>query len=144
MTPNPAPEQVKSINRSHKSGDTLSFCLHAIQQNKRFENQLIKSKKSTIMAASSELKPSIPYRQIRALYDDETITVYQAYCSSIALAAVEHQKLNASPDFKLGRMTWIKPSWCWMMFVLNSRSPALSHIHLPYSPVNLNPPSRRP
>ncbi|KAN0096675.1 protein of unknown function (DUF4291) domain containing protein [Hyaloscypha variabilis] len=70
------------------------------------------------MATSPEHSPkhTIPYRQIRALYDEETITVYQAYSSSIALAAVEHQKLNASPDFKLGRMTWIKPSWCWMMY----------------------------
>jgi hypothetical protein len=56
-----------------------------------------------------------PYRQIRALYDDKTITVYQAYNSSIASAAVEHQKLNASPLF-IPRMTWIKPSWNWMMY----------------------------
>jgi hypothetical protein len=68
------------------------------------------------MVVSPEPKASIPYRQIRAIYDDETITVYQAYSPSIATTAVEHQKLNASPDFKLGRMTWIKPSWCWMMY----------------------------
>jgi hypothetical protein len=80
---------------------------------------LSNSKKSQTMATSPEHSPkhTIPYRQIRALYDEETITVYQAYSSSIALAAVEHQKLNASPDFKLGRMTWIKPSWCWMMCI---------------------------
>ncbi|CEI64244.1 hypothetical protein FVEN_g9082 [Fusarium venenatum] len=59
---------------------------------------------------------SIPYRQIRAHYNDTTITVYQAYKESIAKAAVENQKLNASPDFKPGRMTWIKPSWAWMMY----------------------------
>ncbi|KAL4730541.1 hypothetical protein ACLX1H_002577 [Fusarium chlamydosporum] len=59
---------------------------------------------------------SIPYRQIRAQYNDTTITVYQAYKESIARAAVETQKLNASPDFKPGRMTWIKPSWAWMMY----------------------------
>ena len=58
----------------------------------------------------------IPYRQIRAHYDDETITVYQAYSDTIGKAAVTAQKLNASPEFKLGRMTWIKPSWCWMMY----------------------------
>lgn len=57
-----------------------------------------------------------PYRQIRAQYDQDTITVYQAYQTSIAEAAVKHQKLNASPDFKPGRMTWIKPSWSWMMY----------------------------
>ncbi|KAK5990742.1 hypothetical protein PT974_09012 [Cladobotryum mycophilum] len=58
----------------------------------------------------------VPYRQIRAHYDDEFITVYQAYKDSIADAAVKAQKLNASPDFRPGRMTWIKPSWCWMMY----------------------------
>jgi len=68
------------------------------------------------MASSTAPRPTVPYRQIRAVFDDETITVYQAYSASIAVAAVEQQKLNASPDFKLGRMTWIKPSWCWMMY----------------------------
>jgi hypothetical protein len=70
------------------------------------------------MATSTqpEANQPIPYHQIRALHDSETITVYQAYSEPIALAAVTHQKLNASPDFKMGRMTWIKPSWCWMMY----------------------------
>ncbi|KAF5603694.1 atp-dependent rna helicase dhx8 [Fusarium subglutinans] len=58
----------------------------------------------------------VPYRQVRAYYNDTTITVYQAYKESIAKAAVDAQKLNASPDFKPGRMTWIKPSWTWMMY----------------------------
>ncbi|KAF8861729.1 hypothetical protein BDZ45DRAFT_739894 [Acephala macrosclerotiorum] len=56
------------------------------------------------------------YRQIRAKYDDKTITVYQAYSESIATAAVANQKLSASPDFSYNRMTWIKPSFCWMMY----------------------------
>ncbi|KAJ1562801.1 hypothetical protein HK405_007532 [Cladochytrium tenue] len=59
---------------------------------------------------------NLPHRQIRALFDDETVTVYQAYSDSIALAAVATQRLNASPDFKMSRTTWIKPSWCWMMY----------------------------
>lgn len=57
-----------------------------------------------------------PYRQIRAHYTPSTITVYQAYNSAIASAAVEHQKLDASPKFSTTRMTWIKPSWAWMMY----------------------------
>lgn len=57
-----------------------------------------------------------PQRQIRASYDESTIVVYQAYKSSIADSAVKEQKLNASPDFKAVRMTWIKPSWGWMMY----------------------------
>ncbi|KAK1691022.1 hypothetical protein BDP55DRAFT_690759 [Colletotrichum godetiae] len=61
-------------------------------------------------------EPSTPYRQIRAHFDDETITVYQAYNSAIAKAAVKAQKLDASPNFKLTRMTWVKPSWSWMLY----------------------------
>ncbi|KAH7274175.1 hypothetical protein NW759_009397 [Fusarium solani] len=66
--------------------------------------------------ASTSPDTSVPYHQIRAHYDDETITVYQAYKESIARDAVAAQKLNASPDFKPGRMTWVKPSWAWMMY----------------------------
>ncbi|KAK0661470.1 hypothetical protein DIS24_g2680 [Lasiodiplodia hormozganensis] len=57
-----------------------------------------------------------PLRQIRAVYDDKTITVYQAYSPVIADAAVATQHLATSSAFKPRRMTWIKPSWCWMMY----------------------------
>ncbi|KAH7139460.1 hypothetical protein B0J11DRAFT_516853 [Dendryphion nanum] len=57
-----------------------------------------------------------PYRQIRASYDESTITVYQAYSETIASAAIKHQKLDASPAFSLTRMTWIKPSWAWVLY----------------------------
>ncbi|KAF2678417.1 hypothetical protein K458DRAFT_423113 [Lentithecium fluviatile CBS 122367] len=57
-----------------------------------------------------------PFRQIRAEYDATTITVYQAYSAEIATAAVKAQKLDASPDFSGTRMTWIKPSWAWVLY----------------------------
>jgi hypothetical protein len=56
--------------------------------------------------------PTIPYRQIRASYTPTTIIVYQAYSASIACPAVETQRLDFSPS----RMTWIKPSWAWMLY----------------------------
>ncbi|KAI1191344.1 ATP-dependent RNA helicase DHX8 [Nemania serpens] len=68
------------------------------------------------IASDIESKANFKYHQIRARYDEETITVYQAYNSEIASAAVREQKLHASPQFRLTRMTWIKPSWCWMMY----------------------------
>ena len=58
--------------------------------------------------------PDPPYRQVRALFDDETVTVYQAYSSSIAGPAVEAQTFVA--PFKTDRMSWIKPSFLWMMY----------------------------
>jgi Domain of unknown function (DUF4291) len=54
-----------------------------------------------------------PYRQIRADFDRETIVVYQAYNDAIADAAVAAQKFV--PPFSFGRMTWIKPSFLWLM-----------------------------
>lgn len=57
----------------------------------------------------------IPYKQIRAAYDAQTIRVYQAYSNEIADAALSHGKF-VSPPFKMERMTWIKPSFLWMMY----------------------------
>ncbi len=53
-------------------------------------------------------------KEIRAVFDDDTITVYQAYRKEIALPAVENQKFI--PPFKMDRMTWVKPSFLWMMY----------------------------
>ena len=58
---------------------------------------------------------TIPSRQIRAVYDDKTIRVYQAYSDTIADSALAHQTF-VSPPFKMQRMTWIKPSFLWMMY----------------------------
>ncbi|RUM06438.1 DUF4291 domain-containing protein [Rhizobium chutanense] len=57
----------------------------------------------------------IPERQIRAVYDEQTIRVYQAYGDEIADAALR-QGTFVSPPFKIDRMTWIKPSFLWMMY----------------------------
>ena len=56
----------------------------------------------------------IPFRQIRATYDDRTVTVYQAYSPAIAVPAVRAGRFV--PPFKRERMTWIKPSFLWMMY----------------------------
>lgn len=52
-------------------------------------------------------------REIRADYDDRTIVVYQAYRDEIASRAVQAQRFVA--PFSFSRMTWIKPSFLWMM-----------------------------
>ena len=58
---------------------------------------------------------AIPQKQIRAHYDVHTIRVYQAYPDVIADSALAHGTF-VSPPFKLERMTWIKPSFLWMMY----------------------------
>ena len=54
-----------------------------------------------------------PYKEIRADYDRDTLVVYQSYRPEIADAAVKAQRFV--PPFSFGRMTWIKPSFLWMM-----------------------------
>lgn len=54
-------------------------------------------------------------RQIRAIYDQATIRVYQAYSNEIADSALRLGRF-VSPPFKMERMTWIKPSFLWMMY----------------------------
>lgn len=51
---------------------------------------------------------------IRALYKEDTIRVYQAYNENIAKEAL--RKGTFGNSFKHDRMTWIKPSFLWMMY----------------------------
>lgn len=68
------------------------------------------------LAIRSEMTTTtIPARQIRAQYDASTLRVYQAYSDTIADSALKHQTFVA-PPFKMERMTWIKPSFLWMMY----------------------------
>ncbi|MEU4656667.1 DUF4291 domain-containing protein [Streptomyces sp. NPDC023723] len=55
-----------------------------------------------------------PQREIRATYGSSTITVYQAYSPSLGLPAVREGRFPAG--WKRERMTWIKPSFLWMMY----------------------------
>lgn len=56
----------------------------------------------------------IPYRQIRADYTATSIKVYQAYAPQIAGPAVRRGRFPGS--WSRTRMTWIKPSFLWMMY----------------------------
>ena len=49
---------------------------------------------------------TIPVRQIRAVYDADTIRVYQAYNDAIADSALAHGTF-ISPPYKKTRMTWM-------------------------------------
>ncbi|MFD4766254.1 DUF4291 domain-containing protein [Streptomyces niveus] len=57
---------------------------------------------------------SEPRHQIRALCTAATVTVYQAYAPEIGLPAVQDGRFPAA--WKRERMTWIKPSFLWMMY----------------------------
>ena len=53
-------------------------------------------------------------RVIIAQYDADSIVVYQAYRPSIGNFAAQNGYFGG--DFKLSRMSWIKPSFLWMMY----------------------------
>ncbi|WP_200551296.1 DUF4291 domain-containing protein [Kosakonia sp. LAM2021] len=54
-------------------------------------------------------------KQLRAFYNNDFIRVYQAYSDTIADSALAHGTF-VSPPFSMTRMTWIKPSFLWMMY----------------------------
>ncbi len=53
-------------------------------------------------------------RYILAQFDDESVVVYQAYRPQIGRFAAEHGYFGGG--FSLGRMSWIKPNFLWMMY----------------------------
>ncbi|MGF1427650.1 DUF4291 domain-containing protein [Kitasatospora sp. LaBMicrA B282] len=66
-------------------------------------------------------------RAIRAAHDADTITLYQAYSPAIAGPALAAGRFVA--PFSRGRMTWIKPSFRWLMHRSNwARKPGQERI----------------
>jgi hypothetical protein len=55
-----------------------------------------------------------PRFQVRARHTADTITVYQAYRPGIGGPAARDGRFPA--EWKRDRMTWIKPSFLWMMY----------------------------
>ena len=57
---------------------------------------------------------SEPTYEIRAAHTSTTLTVYQAYSPTLGLPAARDGRFPAT--WKRDRMTWIKPSFLWMMY----------------------------
>jgi len=53
-------------------------------------------------------------RYILAQFDENSIVVYQAYRPAIGHFAASQDYFGG--EFKLGRMSWIKPNFLWMMY----------------------------
>src|SRR5512146_1193598 len=69
--------------------------------------------RASSLARNVERTCRMSQREIRADYDERTMVVYQAYRPEIAEVAVQAGRFV--PPFSLERMTWIKPSFLWMM-----------------------------
>ncbi|MGW2343592.1 DUF4291 domain-containing protein [Streptomyces sp. NPDC001661] len=57
---------------------------------------------------------SVPKFQIRARHTASTVTVYQAYAPELGLPAAAQGKFPEA--WRRERMTWVKPSFLWMMY----------------------------
>lgn len=68
--------------------------------------------------SANQEKDHQKFHEIRAIYDQSTIRVYQAFSDEIADSALAHGNFTF-PSFKKDRMTWIKPSFLWMMYRSN-------------------------
>ncbi|RCV50653.1 DUF4291 domain-containing protein [Marinitenerispora sediminis] len=64
--------------------------------------------------AVADRRPGRSAREVYAQHDDATLIVYQAYPAAIADAALAAGTFV--PPFRRERMTWIKPSFLWMMY----------------------------
>ncbi len=53
-------------------------------------------------------------KQVLAAFDEEGVNVYQAFKPSIVEAALKHGAF--AEGFNFERMTWIKPSFGWMLY----------------------------
>ncbi|WP_329210945.1 DUF4291 domain-containing protein [Streptomyces sp. NBC_00683] len=65
-------------------------------------------------ASAPDRELPVPQHEIRAQHTATTVTVYQAYPPSIGLPAARDGRFPAV--WKRDRMTWIKPSFLWMMY----------------------------
>ena len=75
-------------------------------------------RKNTTVESSYYLPPDdLPQEQpmFRGEWDEQGVYVYQALCDEIADWALEHQKFGG-PFWKKERMSWIKPSFAWMLY----------------------------
>ncbi|MEU9484246.1 DUF4291 domain-containing protein [Streptomyces decoyicus] len=72
------------------------------------------SQEVPVQATHVPLRPAEPRRRIRALHTESTVTVYQAYSPALGVPAARDGRFPAA--WKRERMTWIKPSFLWMMY----------------------------
>ncbi|MFD3418420.1 DUF4291 domain-containing protein [Streptomyces decoyicus] len=72
------------------------------------------SQEVPVQATHVPVHPAEPRRRIRALHTASTVTVYQAYSPALGVPAARDGRFPAA--WKRERMTWIKPSFLWMMY----------------------------
>eukprot|EP00930_Biecheleria_cincta_P057614 TRINITY_DN43515_c0_g1_i1.p1 TRINITY_DN43515_c0_g1~~TRINITY_DN43515_c0_g1_i1.p1 ORF type:complete len:228 (+),score=35.98 TRINITY_DN43515_c0_g1_i1:52-735(+) len=60
-------------------------------------------------------EPTDGVQEFEGEWDAEGVYVYQAFCDDIAEWALRHQEFGG-PKFDTKRMTWIKPSFAWVLY----------------------------
>lgn len=70
-------------------------------------------------SGASEAQVQVPIhvkRAIRALQSPGTVRVYQAFGDEIAASINASGGKSFGPKFSMNRMSWVKPSFLWMMY----------------------------
>lgn len=74
----------------------------------------------------------LPWKRVIAAFDDDAVIVYQAFRPEIVHEAVK--KGTFGKGFSLDRMTWIKPSFGWMLhrsgYATKHRQEAIARVKL--------------
>lgn len=80
------------------------------------EDDLPLPRKASAIKRDHEVHEFHPDVQVfRGEWDDEGVFFYQAFNDDIADWALQHQCFGG-PKFKPARMTWIKPSFAWVLY----------------------------
>ena len=90
----------------------IEYCFEIISS----ENIVMASASTSSKTDGDRPRPPPTQSQFfRAEFDDEGVYFYQAYCDEIANHALRHGRLGG-PSWGSIRMTWIKPSFAWMLY----------------------------
>ncbi len=99
------------------------FCIHALvkidnEKSLEYLQKLCLHDNKIISECAKKqmdkLCPKHNDREVRAVFDNDTVRVYQAFNEIIADEVVRLGKFGSC--FSMERMTWIKPSFLWMMY----------------------------
>jgi hypothetical protein len=81
--------------------------------NERVNDERVNDERAVERSDGEQPGPQ-PRFQVRARHTESTLTVYQAYRPEIGQVAARTGRFPAT--WKRDRMTWIKPSFLWMMY----------------------------
>lgn len=107
------PMTVLSITEPEEGGTRLRF-----QKDGDLGDELKCKTNEDVLVLTTNASISPGIRKVRAFYDSDSIIVYQAFNALAASEAAKNNRFGTGYNFNR-KMTWIKPSFLWMMGRVN-------------------------